>query len=133
MKSFTLEDLRDVDLYLATPYSKYPGGLEEAFVAACKLAGELLKRGLTVFSPITHTHPIAMHAGIDPLDYKIWLPCDRMRMDTSDALLVAMMRGWEASVGIQHEIDYFMETNKPVHFLDVRTIELKPVRIREKI
>ena len=39
----TLESLKSVPLiYLATPYSKYPSGLEMAFRDAAKLTGRLL-------------------------------------------------------------------------------------------
>jgi hypothetical protein len=34
--------------YLATPYSKYPGGLTEAFVAACRLTAKLIKNHIPV-------------------------------------------------------------------------------------
>ena len=43
--------------YLATPYSKYPAGLQQAFVDAAKLAALLLRSGMNVYSPIAHTHP----------------------------------------------------------------------------
>jgi Domain of unknown function (DUF1937) len=126
----TLNDLRGLDLYLGTPYSKYPAGLEQAFVDACNLCGKLLQRGLIVYSPIAHTHPVAMHAGLDPLDHKIWLPFDEVRMNKADAMLVAMMKGWETSKGIQHEIDYFMQARKDVYFLDVKTMELAPTILK---
>ncbi len=130
MKTPTLNDLRGLDIYFATPYSKYPAGLEQAFVYACQLCGELLQCGLFVYSPIAHTHPIARHAGIDPLDHKIWLSFDAVRIAKADVLLVAMMPSWETSKGVQHEINAFMEAGKPVYFLDVRAMELKPVRVR---
>lgn len=119
-----IEGLKVYDLiYLATPYTKYPGGIELAFVGACKLTGELIRHGLNVYSPIAHTHPIAIHAGIDPLDHTIWLNFDAALMGKADALLVAMMPTWEISKGIEHEIHSFMEANKPVHYLDVEFME----------
>ena len=64
--------------YLGTPYSKYPYGLEMAYVEACRAAGRLIEFGIRVFSPIAHTHPIARLSNIDPLDYSIWIPADQV-------------------------------------------------------
>ena len=49
-------------IYLATPYSKYHRGQDEAFIAAANIAGRLIARGLDVFSPIVHGHPLAVMA-----------------------------------------------------------------------
>lgn len=124
MNAMTLDDLKGKDLYLATPYSKYPGGIQRAFADACELCGELLERGVMAYSPIAHTHPIAIHSGIDPLDHSIWLPFDRIRMDKADAILVAQMDSWEASFGVAHEIDVFKEAGKPVYYLDPVTLDV---------
>lgn len=110
--------------YLATPYSKYPKGIERAFIDAATLTGRLLKAGLKVYSPITHTHPIAIYAEIDPLDHDIWLPFDQAMMDKADALLVATMDGWEESKGIGHEIAWFNKHSKPIYALDPITLNM---------
>lgn len=127
----TLDDIKGKDLYLATPYTKYPQGIEEAFEDACELCGELLRQGVTAYSPIAHTHPIAMHSGLNPLDHSIWLPFDRVRMDKADAILVAQMDGWEDSFGIAHEIDVFREAGKPVYYLDPSSLRVStsPARL----
>lgn len=117
-----LEDLKGADLYLATTYTKYPPGIEQAFKDACALCGTLLTRGLFTYSPIAHTHPIAIHAGLDPMDHEIWLPFDRVRMDKADAILVAKMDGWQDSFGIAYEVDVFRSAGKPIYYLDVDTL-----------
>ena len=100
--------------YLATPYSKYPGGIERAFVDACRNAAVLVRAGVPVFSPIAHTHPVAMHGEIDPMDLSVWLEADRTFMDASKGIIVCMMKGWEVSEGIKHEIEYFRKSGKPI-------------------
>ena len=60
--------------YLATPYSKYPGGPEAAFQMACRQAAILIKAKIPVYCPIAHTHPIAVQNDMDPFDHGIWLP-----------------------------------------------------------
>src|ERR1035437_2595568 len=98
--------------YLATPYSKYPGGVNDAFIAAAKLGARLLLIGVKVYSPIAHTHPIAMHGNINPLDHSIWLPFDEAMMALASSLIVAHMHGWQESRGITHEIAFFENAKK---------------------
>jgi hypothetical protein len=110
---------RDEFFYLATPYSKYEGGIERAFIDACKVAAAMVKEGIRVYSPIAHTHGIAVHGGIDPLDHKIWLPFDETMMQTCTAIAVALLPGWEKSFGVHHEIATFDMLKKPVHYLQI--------------
>jgi len=103
--------------YLATPYSKYADGLEAAFIEAAKATAFFVKNGVRVYSPIAHTHPVAVHGGLDPLDHAIWLPADRPFMETAYGLVVVKMPGWDASYGIGEEIKVFTAARKPVfHF-----------------
>jgi hypothetical protein len=104
--------------YLAMPYSKYPGGLEEAFKLASREAGLLLLAGVPVYSPIAHFHPIAMHAWIDPFDYKIWLPANEPMIARSDALIVLRAESWSKSFGMAEEIKAFEAACKPIFYMD---------------
>lgn len=104
--------------YVATPYSRYPGGIEEGFKAACECTGRLIARGVPVFSPIAHSHPIAQHAGIDPMSHDIWLEADRPFMEAAHGALVLKLPGWKTSVGVAHEIAFFEKAERPIHFLD---------------
>lgn len=103
--------------YLATPYSKYPGGIEEAWRAACVFAGELIRHGIPVYSPIAETHPIAIHSGINPYSHDIWLPADKPKMDAAGGLIVAKLAGWQDSYGIAEEIKAFTKAGKPIVYL----------------
>lgn len=104
--------------YLATPYSKYPGGLDAAFNAACEQAGLFARNGHSVYSPIAHTHPIAMASGLDPLDHEIWLPFDEPMMKAALGLIVCRLESWETSRGVRYEIDMFEKTlQRPVYYM----------------
>ena len=122
--------------YLATPYSRYPGGPDMAFYRTATLAARLIRLGIHVYSPIAHTHPIAVYGDIDLFDHTIWLPFDEEMMKVSKLLLVAHMDGWEESFGISEEIKFFEAAHKPIFDLDpvslvmVRRREMKPVRER---
>lgn len=100
--------------YVGTPYSRYPGGLEKAFVMACEQVGVLLRAGLSAYSPIAHTHPVAMVCHIDPLDHDIWMPADRPMMLAAVGLVVVKAPGWEASRGLTEEIREFEAAGKPI-------------------
>lgn len=108
--------------YLATPYTKYPAGIEQAFVDASACAARLLKAGVKVYSPIAHTHPLAIHGGLDPLDHAIWLPFDQAMMEAADALIVAHMDGWHESYGVRHEMEFFAKAGKPIIHIDPVTL-----------
>ncbi|NIA67764.1 DUF1937 family protein [Pelagibius litoralis] len=120
MNGLDLGALRTVDgyHYLATPYSKYPHGLEAAFQEASKAAALLVRAGVKVFSPIAHTHPVAVHGLIDPLDHDVWLPADKPLMDSATGLIVVKMETWEDSYGISVEIQEFKAAGKPISYMD---------------
>lgn len=102
--------------YLATPYSKYPGGLDKAFKMACRATAEFIRLGVRVYSPIAHTHPVAIYGDIDPYDHGIWLPADKPFMDVACGLIVYQAIGWDESRGILEEIKAFTEQGKPVTY-----------------
>lgn len=108
------EDQPEGFWYLATPYSKYPQGIEAAFQCACSAAARLIERGVNVYSPIAHTHPIAMNGGLDPLDHTIWMPLDEPMMRAAHGLFVLEMPGWDTSKGVAEEIAHFKAAGKPI-------------------
>jgi len=120
-----LSDLKKFPLvYLATPYSKYPKGLEHAARDAAWLAARLTERGLGVYSPIVHCHYMAVHGKLAFLDHDFWLRVDVPLMDKADALIVTHMEGWEDSYGIIQEIKHFSGQDKPIFHLDPLTLEI---------
>jgi hypothetical protein len=121
-----LSDLKAHELiYVGTPYSKFRGGIEAAFAAACNLMGGFVMQGLKVYSPIAHTHPIAIYCGLDPFDHSLWLPFDQAIMAKSDAMIVAEMDGWADSYGVKHEIEVFRSAYKPVYFVNPKSMEVR--------
>ena len=114
-----IERLKFVDgfVYVASPYSRYPDGIDEAFREASRVSAWLLRRGVKLFCPIAHSHPISNYGFIDPNNHEIWLPADKPLMDAAGALLVVMMPSWQESYGIGVEIDTFVAARKPIFFL----------------
>lgn len=104
--------------YLASPYSKYAGGLEAAFIEVAKQACLFARAGIPVYSPIAHTHPIAINGGLDPLDHSIWLPFDIPMMLSAHGLIVCKMDGWDVSYGISEEIKVFADGGRPIVYME---------------
>ena len=100
--------------YLATPYSKYPGGIASAYELACKQSALLISNGVHVFSPIAHSHGIATHGDLDPLSHELWLAMDRTYMDLCCGCIFLLAESWELSYGMEQERLYFEKNNKPV-------------------
>ena len=125
------EDLAETRklFYLASPYSKYPGGPERAHEVVCRIAGQLVKEGVAVFCPIAHTHPIATFGHIDLYSHDIWLPVDEPLMRACDAMLIVEMAGWQESYGIAKEIEFFVEAEKPVWRLSLKDWHVLPYRL----
>lgn len=103
-------------IYLATPYSKYKAGLDEAFKMASRHAGQFIGLKFPVFCPIAHSHPISLYGGLAAKDHGIWMPLDFAFCDAAFALVVVTEDGWEESYGVQKEIEFFTELKKPIHY-----------------
>ncbi len=115
-----IEKLRECETgfwYLATPYNLHPLGLECAYEEACVAAAWFVKLGIGVYSPIAHSHGIAMIGGLDQVDHDIWLPADEPFIRAAHGIVVHEMLSWTLSSGIKHELKRFGELNKPVVYL----------------
>jgi hypothetical protein len=116
--------------YLATPYSKWPAGPDDAAHQAALLAIRLQAAGLVVYSPIVHSHALCVaDKSLDHLNHDFWLRIDRTHIAGSCGLIVAQMPGWEASKGVEQEIDWFRcdFKAKPRFLLDLDDLHLTPL------
>lgn len=111
--------------FLSTPYTKYERGTEAAYQDACRLAGALLRLGFNIYSPIAHSHGIAIHAVIDPIDAVFWMNADKWQRDQCNGLLVGKFDGWKQSLGVFEEIEIFKKAGKPVYYMDPTTLEVE--------
>lgn len=108
--------------YLATPYSKYPGGRQEAYTLACEKAAQLMLDGHLIFCPIAHSHSIE-----EEMDTRqeglFWLDQDFAILKHCDVLMVYQMPGWDTSFGVQAEIDFALYNNIPITMLEYKKQE----------
>lgn len=112
-------------IYLASPYAKYPHGKEKAFEDICVTAAELISVGYKIYSPIAHTHPIALHGKLDAINHEFWLKFDETMMGVCDSVVVAKMESWEISYGVGEEIKIFTKAGKPVYYLDPISMKIE--------
>lgn len=105
-------------IYLAVPYSHSdPRIREQRFRAVNAVAAKLMRNGLHVFSPISHTHPIA-EAGNLPTGWDFWEDYDRTLLRTCSKIVVLMLDGWRESTGVTAEIAIAKELGLAVEFIE---------------
>jgi len=111
--------------YLASPYSKRKTGagdgkdpgLKRAYAEAVAASVELTKKGLTVFSPILHSHTVGVAGKMDLLDARFWHGINAPFFDACGGLLVLPTKGYEESEGITLELTAFVGRAKPIYLL----------------
>lgn len=90
-------------IYLATPYSHpCPVIRWVRFETVNRIAADMMLRGLFVYSPISHSHPIAQY-GL-PKDWEYWNKIDTFFLSICKKMIVVMADGWKESVGLKSEI-----------------------------
>src|SRR5262249_8272524 len=90
-------------IYLACPYSHpEPQVRERRFHYATCAAARLVDEGHMVFSPITHSHPIA-NIGRGPTSFQFWRDFDFALLRACSELVILCLEGWQESVGVQAE------------------------------
>jgi len=112
--------------YFAHPYTckdeagHYLPGAEEANFRLCNLrAARLIERGVLIYSPISHTHPI--HCAHPPFvgsqAHEMWYRFDEefIRRIPFDGIILAP--GWEHSVGCRREKTLFESLGRKVKYL----------------
>jgi len=122
-------------IYLASPYTHHdPLERNDRFKVACWAAGKLMRMGLSVFSPIAHSHPIEVESG-EVKGGVFWKKQDVPLLRHADALYVLMLDGWNESSGIAWEVEMADQLNIPVTFVDIVDGALweAPQTVRERM
>lgn len=121
-------------IYLAAPYSykskskeiglskpdtsqKEKQVKEDRFNKINTVAAKLFKQEYTVFSPISHSHPIAISNDLAG-NIEFWLEHDLKMLERCDILFVLMLEGWKESTGVQHEINFAKGKNMPIVYIN---------------
>lgn len=103
-------------IYIASPYSHESSDImRDRFEAVCDYAGRLMQMGHVVYSPIAHSHPIAMRVGL-PTDWDYWKTFDHAMITRSTSLMVFQLPGWNESVGVTAEIQMAQALGIPIDY-----------------
>uniref|UniRef100_A0A6M3LE83 DUF1937 domain-containing protein n=1 Tax=viral metagenome TaxID=1070528 RepID=A0A6M3LE83_9ZZZZ len=81
------------------------------------VAGNLVKQGRIIYSPITHNHPLAELFDL-PKDWEFWRKYDEAFISTSKSLLIVTLPGWLDSEGLAVEAEIAEELGIQVEPLD---------------
>ncbi len=119
-------------VYVACPYS-YPDKtipkksmdriLLHRFKVANKVSAELMrKHNLTVFSPISMSHPIAIEHDL-PGNWEYWASFDEEFLSCCKKMYVICIDGWKESVGVTAEIAICKKFGVPIEYIE-KTSEL---------
>jgi hypothetical protein len=105
-------------IYLAAPYSHQDRSvLLERVDIINRVPARLMGQGLHIYSPISHTHPIA-EAGDLPKGWDYWKGYDYAIMNCCAKVVVLQIPGWLESRGVQAEIKIAEELNLPVEYIE---------------
>jgi uncharacterized protein DUF1937 len=106
--------------YLASPYS-HPTPLvrQERFNKVTRVAAKMMLHGEVVFSPIAHSHPIALAMGSAdaPTDHRFWMEQDIPVLRHASKLVVLMLDGWRESKGVGQEIAFARQAMIPIDYV----------------
>ena len=104
-------------IYLAVPYSHPdPAIRQQRFEIVNQVAATLMREGLHIFSPISHTHPITT-CGDLPTSWEFWKEYDEAMLARCVSLMVLMLSGWRESIGVRAEIRIAENLGLPVRFI----------------
>lgn len=107
-------------VYLASPYSHPdPAVREQRYKVACRVAGDLMKKGKRIFAPIPHSHAIEQSFSDGKVEgHVFWLDQDFAILRHASELLVVRMDGWEQSKGVTAEVEFAGQLGIPVSYID---------------
>lgn len=120
-------------IYLGSPYSHPEAGVREhRYETVSRAAGLLMQDGLFVYSPIAHTHSIALWGNL-PKGWDYWEKFDRIFLEMAKEMYVLTIPGWEESKGLMAEIEIMKEYVKPIRYMHLeeygyRTLDLDAIR-----
>ena len=103
-------------IYLASPYSHPDAEVREArYQAACRKTAQYASKGLAVFAPIVHSHPLVPYmAAEDCMSFDLWMKMDLPLLKDAAELHVLCIEGWRTSKGVAREIEFATSLGIPL-------------------
>ncbi len=114
-------------LYVACPYSHIdPKVRDYRFRTACRASALLMKAGVVVISPLSHSVPIAEYVGEVESDHDFWLGQDIPILQRCEELLILGLDGWTESLGVRKEMFEALALKKPITLINEADIDFLP-------
>ncbi len=114
-------------LYLACPFTHSSPEIQEyRYRLSCRVAAKLMRCGITVFNPLSHSVPICEFIGDIKDQHSFWMAVDLPILRRSDEILVLGLPGWTESRGVRSEMFEALAHAKPVTQIEEADIELLP-------
>lgn len=105
-------------IYLASPYSNPSADvMQDRFERVCRVAARLMGEGVHLYSPIAHTHPIAVQGSL-PRGWEFWEQYDRKLLAACQELWIVTLDGWKESKGVAAELAIAGEMGLPVKYIE---------------
>ncbi len=97
--------------YLGSPYSHPDAWMRELrFRAVARVVGALMeRRGIAIFCPIAHSHPISETLPQRLNSHDFWMKRLEPLEPACKGLIVCALPGWQKSKGLKVEIELFSE------------------------
>jgi hypothetical protein len=109
--------------YLASPYSHPDKEIrKQRFEEVCKAVAYLMNKGVLVFSPIVHCHPVAEVAEL-PKGFEYWKDYDERMISVCDRFLVFQLQGWKESESVKREIEFACRLARTIYWVDPSKLE----------
>jgi hypothetical protein len=112
-------------VYIATPFTHEDESVRNhRYQTSCRVAAKLLKHGVNVFNPLSHSVPLVPFLGDTDLEF--WLSVDLPILSRCDELLILALPNWEKSEGVRAEMFKCLAWRKPITLIEKSDIDLLP-------
>lgn len=114
-------------LYLACPFTHSDPAVQEyRYRMSCIAAAKLMRRGIVVFNPLSHSVPINEYLhGIED-QHTFWMGIDLPVLHRCDEVLILGLEKWTESRGVKAEMFEAMAYAKPITLIEEADIDLLP-------
>jgi hypothetical protein len=108
--------------YLACPYTHPDRKIMDARLEeVTRIAVELLKQGIYVFSPISYNGPWEKYNL--PHEFSFWEDFDKTFITKCDGIFVLRLEGWDKSIGVKAEIEFAHQIDIPVYHITPNDVD----------